>query len=131
MKPYLYQIIDEIKLMQRNKRFGINHRFCDIPLGVNLPDTTKFIHKGLGVVIAKGSKIGNNVMIYQHVTLGGRGVESESNGAPIIEDGVKLYAYSCVLGNVTVGRNSVIGAYGLVLADVPHDAIIPGGVWNG
>ena len=123
--------MDKIKLMQRNKKFGIDSRFCDIPLGVNLPDTTKFIHKGLGVVIAKACKIGNNVMIYQHVTLGGRGHESDVNGAPVIEDGVKLYAYSCVLGDVTVGKNSVIGAYSLILNDVPPYSIIHGGVFNG
>ena len=125
----VYNIIDRIRLLRRNKKFFINHAFCDIPLGLNIPDSTVFEHHGLGVVISPNTILGEGVMIYQYVTIGERGpeVDFESDRkAPVIDDGVKIYSYACVLGDICIGHDSVIGAYSLVLDDVPPFSVVYG-----
>ena len=112
----------------RNK---INHKLCDIPKGLRIPRSTDFIHGGLGVIIAKGTIIGENVTIYQFVTIGGSHSKRDrlpitKLGSPTIGDNVVLYAYSCILGNINVGKGSVVGAYSLVLDDVPEDVLVAG-----
>lgn len=82
-----------------------------------------FIDHGTGVVIGQTTVIGNNVRIYQGVTLGALAVRRESTGAkrhPTIEDDVIIYAGSCILGGDTiVGRNSVIGGNVWLVSSVP------------
>ena len=76
------------------------------------------IDHGTGVVIGATSIIGNNVKIYQGVTLGAKSFPSDENGNPIkgsprhpiIEDNVVIYAQATILGRITIGANSVIAA---------------------
>ena len=86
-----------------------------------------FIDHGTGVVIGETCIIGNNVTIYQGVTLGARSfpVDAEGNpikGAPrhpIIEDNVVIYSGATVLGRITVGRGSMIGGNVWLTESVP------------
>lgn len=83
-----------------------------------------FIDHGTGVVIGETSIIGNNVSIYQGVTLGALSLKngrdlSNKKRHPTIEDNVVIYANATILGGETViGANSVIGAYSFVLKSV-------------
>jgi len=116
-----------IKCLRRNKYFGINPAFSDIPCTLKIPRSTKFRHKGIGVIIAKATKLGNNIQIYQHVTIGGKSQgETKKPGGPVIGNGVIIYSYACVLGGITIGDNCIIGAYSLVLDDIPPNSKVYG-----
>jgi serine O-acetyltransferase len=82
-----------------------------------------------GVVIGRGVKLGKNVWILNNVTLGGRGASGFNpgeEGYPEIGDNVILYTGVSVLGKVTVGDNTVIGAHSLVLDDIPPNSLAVG-----
>lgn len=91
------------------------------------------IDHGTGVVIGATCIIGNNVKIYQGVTLGAKSFPSDENGNPIkgiarhpiIEDNVIIYAQATILGRITVGANSVIGGNVWITDDVvPNSKIM-------
>jgi serine O-acetyltransferase len=84
-----------------------------------------FIDHGMGVVIGETSVIGNNVTLFQGVTLGGTGKE-KGKRHPNIGDNVVIGAGAKVLGNITVGNNVLVGANAVVLRDVPHDSTVVG-----
>lgn len=84
-----------------------------------------FIDHGVGVVIGETVQIGTNVLIYQGVTLGGTGKETGKRH-PTIEDNVMISAGAKVLGPITVGHNSKIGAGSVVLKDVPPNSTVVG-----
>ena len=84
-----------------------------------------FIDHGSGVVIGETTIIGNNVTIYQQVTLGGTGKESGKRH-PTIEDNVMIAAGAKVLGPITIGKNSKIGAGSVVLKNVPPHSTVVG-----
>jgi len=84
-----------------------------------------FIDHGMGVVIGQTAIIGNNVTIFQGVTLGGTGKE-KGKRHPNIEDNVVIGAGAKVLGNITIGMNSYIGANAVVIKDVPENSTIVG-----
>jgi serine O-acetyltransferase len=86
-----------------------------------------FIDHGTGVVIGETSEIGGNVRMYQGVTLGGYRFKTDEKGEllrgykrhPTIEDDVILYANASILGPITVGKGSVIGASVILTESVP------------
>lgn len=84
-----------------------------------------FIDHGSGVVIGETSEIGNNVTIYQGVTLGGTGKE-KGKRHPTIGDHVVIGNGARVLGSFTVGENSRIGAGSVVLQEVPPNSTVVG-----
>ncbi|HNU94851.1 MAG TPA: serine O-acetyltransferase [Bacillota bacterium] len=84
-----------------------------------------FIDHGMGVVIGETAIVGSDVTIYQGVTLGGTGKETGKRH-PTIEDGVVVSAGAIVLGSITVGANSKIGAGAVVIHDVPADCTVVG-----
>jgi len=84
-----------------------------------------FIDHGMGVVIGETSVVGKNVTLYQGVTLGGTGKE-KGKRHPNIGDNVVIGTGAKVLGNITVGENSYIGANAVVLRDVPPNATVVG-----
>ncbi len=84
-----------------------------------------FIDHGMGVVIGETSEIGNNVTLYQGVTLGGTGKE-KGKRHPNIGDNVVIGTGAKVLGNITIGENSYIGANAVVLKDVPPNSTVVG-----
>jgi serine O-acetyltransferase len=84
-----------------------------------------FIDHGLGVVIGETAIVGDDVTLYQGVTLGGTGKE-HGKRHPTIEDNVVIGGGAKVLGNITVGRNSRIGAGSVVLRNVPEHSTVVG-----
>ena len=84
-----------------------------------------FIDHGSGVVIGETTEIGDNVTLYQGVTLGGTGKE-KGKRHPTIEDNVMISVGAKVLGSIRVGRNSKIGAGSVVLSDVPPYSTVVG-----
>ncbi len=84
-----------------------------------------FIDHGNGVIIGETAKIGNNVTMYQGVTLGGTGKE-QGKRHPTIGDNVMISAGAKVLGSFTVGEGSKIGAGSVVLKEVPPNSTVVG-----
>jgi serine O-acetyltransferase len=84
-----------------------------------------FIDHGMGVVIGETAEIGNDVMIYHDVTLGGRSLQ-RTKRHPTIGDDVVIGAGARVLGPVVVGKGAQIGANAVVVRDVPDGAIVVG-----
>ncbi|WP_110925983.1 serine O-acetyltransferase [Bacillus massiliglaciei] len=84
-----------------------------------------FIDHGMGVVIGETCEIGDNVSIFQGVTLGGTGKE-KGKRHPTIHDNVLIATGAKVLGSITVGENSKIGAGSVVLKEVPPNSTVVG-----
>lgn len=84
-----------------------------------------FIDHGSGVIIGETTMIGDNVTIYQGVTLGGTGKE-KGKRHPTIGDNVMISAGAKVLGSFTIGENSKIGAGSVVLKAVPPNSTVVG-----
>ena len=77
-----------------------------------------FIDHGTGVVIGETAVIGNNVKIYQGVTLGAMRFIKGSKRHPTLEDGVTVYSGASVLGDIVIGKGAVIGGNAWVTSDV-------------
>ncbi|WP_342513706.1 serine O-acetyltransferase [Sporosarcina sp. FSL K6-1522] len=84
-----------------------------------------FIDHGMGVVIGETCEIGNDVTLYQGVTLGGTGKE-KGKRHPTLCDNVLVASGAKVLGSITIGENSKVGAGSVVLKDVPSDSTVVG-----
>lgn len=84
-----------------------------------------FIDHGNGVIIGETAVIGNNVTLYQGVTLGGTGKE-QGKRHPTVGDNVMISAGAKVLGSFTIGENSKIGAGSVVLSPVPPNSTVVG-----
>lgn len=84
------------------------------------------IDHGTGIVIGETAVIGNNVLIYHGVTLGGTGNDSEHKRHPTVCDNVMIAAGAKILGNIRVGLGARVGANSVVLIDVPPYATAVG-----
>jgi len=84
-----------------------------------------FIDHGMGVVIGETSISGDDVTLYQGVTIGGTGKE-HGKRHPTIEDSVVVGGGAKILGNITVGKNCRIGAGSVVLRNVPENSTVVG-----
>src|SRR3984885_6652541 len=84
-----------------------------------------FIDHGLGVVIGETAVVGEDVTLYQGVTLGGTGKE-HGKRHPTLLDNVVVGGGAKILGNITVGHNCRIGAGSVVLRNVPDDSTVVG-----
>jgi len=115
--PLIPRIISEMA----HSRTGI-----DIHPGAQI-DEGFFIDHGTGVVIGETAIIGKNVRLYQSVTLGAKSFPLDENGKPIkgvprhpiVQDDVIIYANATVLGRITIGAGSVIGANQWITRDMP------------
>ncbi len=105
---YLTRIITGIEI---HPRAQIGNRF--------------FIDHGEGVVIGETTIIGDDVLIYQQVTLGGTGNE-HGKRHPTIGNGVIIGAGAKILGNITIGDNTRVGAGSVVVEDVPEHCTVVG-----
>ena len=83
------------------------------------------IDHGSGVIIGETTIIGDNVTLYQGVTLGGTGKE-QGKRHPTLEDNVMVSAGAKILGSFTIGENSKIGAGSVVLEEVPPNCTVVG-----
>ncbi|GGD27029.1 serine acetyltransferase [Pontibacillus chungwhensis BH030062] len=84
-----------------------------------------FIDHGMGVVIGETCEIGDNVTIFQGVTLGGTGKE-KGKRHPTLKDHALVATGAKVLGSITIGENSKVGAGSVVLNDVPDHSTVVG-----
>lgn len=94
------------------------HQGADIARGF-------FIDHGMGVVIGETTEIGENVTIFQGVTLGGTGKE-KGKRHPTVGDNVVIAAGAKVLGPISIGDNSRVGAGAVVIQDVPPNCTVVG-----
>lgn len=105
-------------------------QFCRFLTGVEIhPGATIgrrfFIDHGMGVVIGATTEIGDDVMLYHGVTLGGRST-SQGKRHPTIGNAVMIGAGATVLGAVTIGDRTQIGAQAVVVHNVPADSVVVG-----
>ena len=84
-----------------------------------------FIDHGMGVVIGETAEIGDDVMLYQGVTLGGTSLE-QTKRHPTLRDGVTVGAGAKVLGPVEIGEESAIGANAVVVKSAPAHSVLVG-----
>ena len=96
----------------------------------------EYINRGVrfphlfGIVVARPATIGNNVWIYQNVTIGARN-NKEGDGKtkenyPEIGDNTIIYAGAVIVGPVKIGKNCIIGANSVVINDVPDNCVVAG-----
>src|SRR5579872_7551713 len=84
-----------------------------------------FIDHGMGVVIGETSEIGDDVLLYQGVTLGGTGKE-RGKRHPTIGDGAVIGTGAKILGNIRIGHNTKVGAGSVVIRSVPDNSTVVG-----
>ncbi len=96
---------------------------ADIPYKLKIGKGTIMPHDALGSLFHPDVVIGKDCVILHGVTIGGR---SGYKDLPIINDNVLIGAHSIILGPITIGENSVIGAGSVVVKDVPANCIVAG-----
>ncbi len=84
-----------------------------------------FIDHGMGVVIGETAEVGDNVTLYQGVTLGGTSLE-KGKRHPTLEEGVIVGAGAKVLGPITIGKGARVGSNAVVIKPVPESATVVG-----
>ena len=116
----------EGKKLEARKVNYVAHQItgCDIHPGATIGKRF-FVDHATGVVIGETAIVGDDVMIYQGVTLGGVST-SKGKRHPTIGNHVVIGANASVLGNITIGNNVRIGAGSVVLKDVPDDCTVVG-----
>jgi serine O-acetyltransferase len=93
-----------------------------IPAQCQIGKNSRLMYGGIGVVIHKRSRIGNNVALGQGITIG----RKLKDGAPVIGNDVYIAAGSRVLGDIRIGSNVIIAANAVVVADVPDNSVVAG-----
>ena len=112
-------------LARWNSQLGRHKTGIEIHPGATIGDGL-FIDHGMGIVIGETAVIGNNCTIYHGVTLGGRGHVKGAKRHPTIGDNVLIGAGAKILGPVTIGSGSSIGANAVILHDVPENSTVVG-----
>ncbi|HWJ79855.1 MAG TPA: serine O-acetyltransferase [Niallia sp.] len=119
--------------LYRHKRFfmaRIVSQFSRFITGIEIHPGAKigrrlFIDHGMGVVIGETCEIGDNVTIFQGVTLGGTGKE-KGKRHPTVHNNALIASGAKVLGSIVIGENAKIGAGSVVLKDVPANSTVVG-----
>lgn len=96
----------------------------EIHPGAQLGKNIIFDH-GMGIVIGETAVVGDSVILYQGVTLGGTSIRKEKRH-PTLEEGVVVGAGAKVLGNIVVGKASRIGANSVVIQNIPEGSTVVG-----
>lgn len=84
-----------------------------------------FVDHGMGVVVGETAEIGDDVLLYHGVTLGGDSMRREKRH-PTLEDGVTVGANATLIGDITVGEGASVGAGAVVTGDVPPETTVAG-----
>lgn len=129
---FLYRILNYFWHKKPFQLFRSSLRFfaefytgCEIHPQATIGSRIFFPHP-IGIVIGQGVKIGNDATIFHNVTLGGRRDKNEKLFYPTLHHKVTVYCNSCILGNLEIGSNSIVGACSLVLSGFPDNSIIYG-----
>jgi serine O-acetyltransferase len=96
---------------------------CVLPPQATIGRDTQLGYRGLGVIIHKKAVVGANVLVGPGVTIGGR---SGHAGLPVIGDDVFIGTGAKILGPITIGGGSIIGANAVVISDVPPRSVAAG-----
>lgn len=105
-------------------RGGVRILFsADVPPQMQIGRGTVFPYDALGCVFHPDVRIGKNCKILHGVTMGGR---AGHKGLPIIGDNVVIGTHAQIIGNVTIGNNSIVGAGAIVTHDVPDNVVVVG-----
>jgi len=97
---------------------------CEIPAGCRIGRNLRLPHGGKGIVIDKNAVIGDNVTLFHQVTIGRQ--MSDKHGSPVIGDDVLIGTGAKIVGPVTIGDHSKIGANAVVVRDVPPNSTAVG-----
>ncbi|UII27950.1 hypothetical protein LVD15_05880 [Fulvivirga maritima] len=97
----------------------------EISASAQLGARIKFPHP-FGVVIGENVKVGNNVTIFQQVTMGSHGKKSSEKSYPTIGNNCIIYSGAKIIGGVHLGENVNVGANSVVLEDVPENCVAVG-----
>ena len=123
MKKILQSIRNEyfnLKIRIIRTRHPAVYTYNEIPFGI-LPKSTRLGHGGLGIVINKGAKIGENVFIGQNVTIGGK-----KGKTPTIQKYVEIYSNASIIGDVIVGHHSKVAPGAVVFKHIPPYSLVVG-----
>lgn len=115
-------IVFNIFIMYLKKKQLLKYS-CDISYQAKIGKNIRFPHP-LGIVIGVGSVIEDNVMIWQNVTLGSKGADTKAY--PHIRSNVKIFSAAQIIGGINVGENSRVGAFSLVLKNIPDNSTAVG-----
>ncbi len=96
--------------------------YAVIPPQIEIGKNVHFGYNGLGIILHPRSRIGENVSIGPHVTVGGRG----QYGVPVIGNNVEIGSGARILGPIRIGNNVKIGANAVVLVDIPDNSTAVG-----
>lgn len=100
-------------------------RSCDLSYKAIIGKSISFPHP-LSIVIGDGVIIGNQVKIWQGVTIGSHGKKDENLKYPTIESKVRIYSGATIIGNINIGMGATVGANSVVNKDVPEYKIAKG-----
>ena len=98
---------------------------CDIKCDTIIGEGFEIFHSAHGSVVSPTTIIGRNVSLRQNTTIGAKGFNGAEK-SPVIEDNVTIGPNACIIGNITIGHHSVIGAGAVVVKDVPPYAVVAG-----
>lgn len=98
---------------------------CYIKYYTQIGDNFEIFHGARGTVINPNTIIGNNVSVRQNTTIGAKGF-LDSEKCPCIEDNVTIGPNVCIIGDITIGHDSVIGAGAVVVKDIPSYSVVVG-----
>lgn len=102
----------------------LQHKYgCEISIHAKISIRAQFMHT-VGIVIGEGCIIEDDVILYSNVVLGRKSIYEASY--PIIRRGVTLCTGSTILGNITIGEHTVIGANSLVMTDCKPNSVYVG-----
>ena len=127
---FLYQ--NGVPLIPRMMSEAVHSRTgIDIHPGATIGESF-FIDHGTGVVIGETTIIGKHVKLYQGVTLGALSIPKKGCGQllegakrhPTIEDNVTIYANATILGDITIGHDTIIASNAWIKENIPHDSIV-------
>lgn len=100
---------------------------CDIPYNTKIGNNFTLYHAAHGSVVNGHTIIGDDVVLRQNTTIGSKSFTvNEDDTEPIIEDRVQIGPNVCIIGNITIGHDSQIGAGAVVVKDVPPYSVVVG-----
>lgn len=105
--------------------YSLNILGIEMPIGTKIGKGFTLYHGGRGSVINPYTVIGNDVVLRQNTTIGSKSFTDDTL-APIIEDRVEIGPNVCIIGEITIGHDSRIGAGAVVVKDVPPYSIVVG-----